>query len=265
MTQDPKQDLDIGFEAAEVNTVSTLFKASLKMFFDNFWQIAFLVTVVYLPVELIKNILLFGANQQDNWKITFRVESFISAVISPLLIPALVYMLVYNKKNGEYPPLTESLKWGMSKWGRVFGVNFISGAAIIGGLILLVVPGIMFAVWFSLAAVMVSIEGLQQEHPLEKSRALTKGHRWMLFFTYCSGYLLFIAAAILVGVVEAIFDISNAYLTTFSDVIFDVMLEFLTVTSILAYLHFRKTEAAVKTSAEPIKEAGSNVPKDTQL
>src|SRR3989339_645960 len=100
MTQDPKQDLDTGFEAAEVNTVTTLFKASLKMFFDNFWQIAFLVTVICLPVELIKNILLFGANQQDNWKITFTVESFISAVISPLLIPSLVYMLIYNKKNG---------------------------------------------------------------------------------------------------------------------------------------------------------------------
>ncbi len=54
--------------------------------------------------------------------------------------------------------------------------NFLMGFAIMGGLILLVIPGILAAFWFALAGQVVVVEGVSGFKALKRSKALMKGN-----------------------------------------------------------------------------------------
>lgn len=55
-------------------------------------------------------------------------------------------------------------------------VNIIAGWLVVGGLILAVVPGVLFGVWFCLADVAVVLEGERDLNALKRSQRLVRGH-----------------------------------------------------------------------------------------
>jgi len=59
--------------------------------------------------------------------------------------------------------------------------SFLMGVAIMGGFILLIIPGIIAAFWFSLATQVVVVEGVSGLKALKRSRALMKGNIGTLF------------------------------------------------------------------------------------
>lgn len=80
------------------------------------------------------------------------------------------------------------------------------GLAVIGGIILLIVPGMIMAVMLGLFAYFIVDQNMGPIEALKASRALTKGHRWQLF---CFGFMLFLfniagLLCLLVGMVVTI-------------------------------------------------------------
>jgi hypothetical protein len=72
--------------------------------------------------------------------------------------------------------------------------------AIYLGLILLVIPGLIVSLMFSLTVPVVMAEGLGPVRSLGRSRALTKGHRWSLLGLFFVAYLVVGAPALLAAV-----------------------------------------------------------------
>jgi hypothetical protein len=68
-----------------------------------------------------------------------------------------------------------------SRFLPLFGSWLLAGIAIFGGLLLLVVPGIIFALWFAFVTQVVVLENVSGSAALGRSRELTKGSLGTVF------------------------------------------------------------------------------------
>ncbi len=97
---------------------------------------------------------------------------FLSGVIAQIAVA--------RRRGGEPPTLREVAR--DFPWRNLLIVVDLivsSGTAI--GLQLLVVPGLVFATWFGLAAVLVETRHLGPRAALERSRELVRGRFWIVF------------------------------------------------------------------------------------
>lgn len=96
---------------------------------------------------------------------------------------ALLYAI---KDNQERIGVVESYRRGWHKIISYWWVLLLTGFIMFGGFLLLIVPGIIFSVWFSLAIFILIAEDLTGMNALLKSREYVKGKWggvfWRLFF-----------------------------------------------------------------------------------
>jgi uncharacterized membrane protein len=78
---------------------------------------------------------------------------------------------------------------------KMFLASLLVGVLVVAGLILLIIPGIYFAIRFSMSRFAV-LEGMSVLESFEKSTKLTEGHKWEL--------LLFFLVVIAINIVGAI-------------------------------------------------------------
>lgn len=72
----------------------------------------------------------------------------------------------------------DALKEGWSKYWPFFLVSLLTGLIIGLGFLFLIVPGIIFAVWFAFPTYVVICEDKRGFKALSRSRELVKGHWW---------------------------------------------------------------------------------------
>lgn len=74
--------------------------------------------------------------------------------------------------------------------GSVIAVSIMSGILIMLGMILLVIPGIVIAVWTVVATPVAAIEGLKNSAALGRSRNLARGQFWHVLGTMFLGWVI---------------------------------------------------------------------------
>ena len=67
---------------------------------------------------------------------------------------------------------------GYKNMGKYFLVSLLSGLAVFGGFILLIVPGIIFAIWFANSLFFVYDKKLGVIASMKESKRIIKGHAW---------------------------------------------------------------------------------------
>ena len=104
---------------------------------------------------------------------------------------------------GEKKRFNEAIKTGWQKMFSLAWVSVLTTLAIIGGGILLIIPGIIFAIWFIFSDYVLVLDGKKGILALGESKKLVSGYWWPVFFkvfilsliTFFAG-LLFIALPI---------------------------------------------------------------------
>jgi hypothetical protein len=79
--------------------------------------------------------------------------------------------------------------------GNVIAVAIMAGILMGLGLILLVIPGVVIAVWLAVATPVAAIEGRRNSDALGRSRDLARGHFWHVFLTMLLAWIIFLALA----------------------------------------------------------------------
>jgi MFS family permease len=106
-----------------------------------------------------------------------------SFVLSFLLMGAFTGGAVQHLA-GRRASVAGTLGAALRRMPALVGAGILGVAAIYVGLILLVVPGVLWGLSFSLAAPVVIAEELGPWASLKRSRALAKGSRWALLGSY---------------------------------------------------------------------------------
>lgn len=79
-------------------------------------------------------------------------------------------------------------------------VSVLAGLIIMGGMLLFLVPGFIFAVWYSLATLVFVLEGVKGYAALKRSQALVRGRFWPVVWRWVVPYFFYLAImTILVG------------------------------------------------------------------
>lgn len=151
----------------------------LKRNFGTF--VALTATLQIVPLLIIfSGVANLGAGSTGGFRL-LSLGGLILSIASAVLAPALVHGTVADL-NGRKATFGECLGGGLRHAIPVFAVLFVAAVGIVFGFFLLVVPGVMLAIAWCVAAPAKVVERVGVFGALGRSRALTKGSRWRIFW-----------------------------------------------------------------------------------
>jgi hypothetical protein len=179
--------------------------------YQRHWQtLLAIAAVVVVPLTLLQY--LFGdlvRTQGETTRNGVVVETATWAVGIAGLLAALAAILMYlvltgaitravaAEVAGEDPSVEQSYRFGFHRLWSVLLVSVLVGLAIIGGLILFIIPGIYLGVRLAVSIEALVVEGRRGTEAMGRSWGLVGGHWWHAFFTL-------LVAALLTGIVNAV-------------------------------------------------------------
>lgn len=128
------------------------------------------------------------------------VTSLIVGVVCNVIMQGVVTHTVVADLQGRKALLGESLGVAMKSFWVLLGVGIVAGLAMMLGLVLLVVPGILiFLIWL-LAGPVVVAEGAGVGRALQRSRDLTRNHRWWLLLLTVVYFVISWIISLIIGI-----------------------------------------------------------------
>ncbi len=125
-----------------------------------------------------------------------------------MLVTGATVRVVSEAYLGKTPALGDALRFAGHKLGAIFAANFRSGVRTLLGLIALVIPGIIVACGYSVAAEVAALESGSSSDPLRRSWDLTQGFKWkalaLWVVSLCLIVIMFLGVGLLGGFVAAL-------------------------------------------------------------
>ena len=142
----------------------------------------------------------------EYFSVIFQFFALPVTIIISLTTGIALIFAINNILEGNPVDIKESYKTGFKKFFPYLWTIILVGLAAFGGLLLLIIPGIIFVVWFSLAGYVRIIEGTGSTAALKRSKQLVKGNWWyVLSASLVCGIVYGICIYIPFGILFAIF------------------------------------------------------------
>lgn len=178
-------------------SIKTAFRSAWDHFKKEPWKLLLIVLITFIP-SAISSLLSSMAQDSDS----FVVSIIIGVVIIAVVIYSIILRIGSTKLFLNYFDGTDlSIKGVFSAYGVFWyyiGTSILYALIVLGGLILLIVPGIIWAIKYSFSLFIVVDTKAGPMDALRESSAITKGSKWKLlgFFIILAifnmlGYLVF--------------------------------------------------------------------------
>jgi hypothetical protein len=157
---------------------------------------------------------------------------------------------------GDQVDAEASYRYGFRRFGSVLWISILVGLIVLGGLILLVIPGIIFAVFLAVSIPALVIENRRGTDALGRSWNLVKGSWWHVFGTVIVAFLI---TGIIAGIISAI---GGSFWVTswiFSSIAQILVAPYVALVMVILYLDLRARQEAMTadTLRSEIAAAGS--------
>lgn len=190
--------------------VKSLIKESWSLYIKNFGLLTKIVVWLIIPVILFSILSALDLNPA----VLIPINFFLS-VISFLLglwISIVLIIIINNLWNKTKIDLKQTYETSYSKILSYLWVSILANLAIFGGILLLIIPGIIFAVWFAFCAYILIIENIKGVQALQASKNLVQGYFWPIFWRWFATYFVYgllIAVIILIPIYLIGFSLGN--------------------------------------------------------
>lgn len=177
--------------------LSDIFREGLAIFRDSLSRILLIVLVLYVPFTFIAA--LTGVTDQivgNPQAQQLAEQPAESGVVFAMILLGILGFLFGLIESMAYAVIAEGGRSGilvtwleaLRKGGRFLApclwANLLSGLIIFGMTLLLIVPGIVWAVYYSFVTFLVVLKGRRGGDALAASKALVKGDWWRVFGVY---------------------------------------------------------------------------------
>lgn len=129
-----------------------------------------------LPEDATTEEVLAAIEAADNLKPIGVILAIAYGLIIVPVTNAAVIHSVARIYLGQAVTALEAIKYAFTRLIPLIGTSILMGLAILGGFLLLIIPGILFALWFGLAQHVVVIERIAGAKALGRSRKLVRPH-----------------------------------------------------------------------------------------
>lgn len=147
--------------------VGELLKEGWRIYQDNFFLLVLIVALSLIPATFLSFVPFIGA--------VFYLLGYIFMSL------ALLYALSQILEN-EPVEIEESYRIAWERFPSFLWVSLLYGVIIFIGFLLLIVPGIIFAVWYGFCFYVFIGEGKRGWESLKRSRELVRGWWWQVFW-----------------------------------------------------------------------------------
>jgi hypothetical protein len=217
-----------------------IFKAGWQFFWSQIKVIVPIILCVYIPINIILSFVPMDWITENFGAVrAFQLYSNITRALEGL-IGIIAYIALANviEKNLQGQDLTwsQALRLGISKWGWAVLTNILGNLIIVGLSFLLIVPGIIWAIYYTFMVYVVALRSLGGKPALNYSKDLVKGQWWHTF-----GILLVIGLVdlVVVGGLGLVFGLisSNSIYLVITDSLLDLISALIIVFQIVFFLN----------------------------
>jgi hypothetical protein len=198
-----------GVAALRPRGIGEILSTAFQLYQRHWRTLLAIAAVVVVPLTLLQYLVGDWLRTQGEVTTNQVTSTSFWAAASASLLAAVFALLLYQvltgaitravaaEVAGEDPSVEQSYRFGFARLGPVLLVSVLVGLAVLGGLILLVIPGIYIGVRLAVSIQALVVEGRRGTEAMRRSWALVGGHWWHAFGTL-------IVAALLTGVVNAV-------------------------------------------------------------
>ena len=104
----------------------------------------------------------------------------LGAAVWGLLMQATMVVAVTHVVSGGNLGVRQTIKEALRKLGRYFLTNVLTGLAVLVGIILLIIPGLIFMVWYLFSGYIIIIQDVRPIEALKQSKKLVSGYFWQV-------------------------------------------------------------------------------------
>ena len=176
-------------------------------FFTRFFVIA---VIVYLIVNLVNAVVatLFGGGEGVSLLLAL-ITTVVSLVGTFWLQGALVFAVDDVRDGRIDSTIGEVFERVRPRLGTLILAGILAALGIAFGLVLLIVPGLIFLTWWCLIVPVIVLEGKAVGESFSRSRELVRGHGWTVFGVVLITAILTVIAS---GLIQAIFSFLGSFL-----------------------------------------------------
>ena len=146
-----------------------------------FVQAGVVLFLVNIAINLVQTVFEKGADQSGGMlALVLGLISMLVGIAVSFLVSmgeTSFFLRAHDAPNG----VTLRSLWNPHPFWKFAGVSLLTGIAVLIGLVLLIVPGIIVGIMLMFVGYLVIEEKLGPIEAMKRSAALTKGHRWKLF------------------------------------------------------------------------------------
>jgi hypothetical protein len=227
--------------------VGEILSQAFNVYRANAAKLALIVALVVVPLTLVSTLLTQVSRDPDTdagvaTALLFLAITVAIALIIWSLLEAAIVRAAAQAALGDPIDVEASYRWGLRRIGSVILVSILVGLAVVGGLILLVIPGLIFLVMLSVSIPALIVEGRRGSDALGRSWNLVRGNFW-----HVVGVL--VVAGLITGAISGIIGAlgGNAWFLrwVFSSIGTIVTAPFTALVAVLLYVDLRARSEAL--------------------
>lgn len=184
-----------------------LLKQSLILYKQNLKVFLIIVFLVFFPSFLIYNFRYFDFLKKLNVStfifLTVTIIAYlITLVFSILTFYAIIYLI---KDSSKKVGLIEAYHQSFNILYLTIWLCFLKSFLTIGAFVFLIIPGIIFSIWFVLGPYVLVNENLKGMNALLKSREYIRGYWWKVFWRLLALGVFFLIVSLVLGFIVNLF------------------------------------------------------------
>lgn len=229
--------LETRFELPKLQGFGDALDRTFRVYRANFKTIAIISLILLIPFDAVGAFCEIFHDGEPGIIMAGQAVSLIQNITICIAAPAIIFAMLIRLRDHRDVGLNEAMSWGGKAWLRTLGYRILVGLIVWLGLLLLIVPGILFLTWLALTDVVVAAEGRNHPGVMARSKELTEGKRWWIVGFYGITLVGAVVIAIAYGVtVEAIWTVTDDAWSLAGLVIFGLDFAFMALFSLLLWL-----------------------------
>src|SRR3989339_1030548 len=205
-------------------------------------EILIIVAIVYIPLNVVYELLLTSLQNETAWasfRTANRAWTWLEMLIGVIASIAIIILVQAFLEKKEKMIWQDSIKQALSFWSRVFTTQITQGILLVGLFLLLVIPGIIYSVYWSLIIPIVVVLGKKNMEALDHSKKLVSGDWWKIFGWFVGLFLVAVVAAFIMSI-PFMFLPDYMVVNVLSDTVMDFTFVGITIGSLLIFRHLQE-------------------------